>query len=95
MPPFFALLNVRRLLAFMGFSDEQVTQMYRTGNAVRAKAKVYSSMYRRYFEEEDTMLCIEKDQKQKPFLSINGLSVPDWCEHKWQQLIRRNRARKL
>lgn len=95
MPPFFALLNVRRLLAFMGFSDEQVAQMYRTGNAVRAKAKVYSSMYRRYFEEDDTMLCIEKDQKQKPFLSINGLSVPDWCEHKWQQLIKRNRGKRL
>ncbi|KGN85647.1 MobV family relaxase [Porphyromonas gulae] len=95
MPPFFALLNVRRLLAFMGFSDEQVAQMYRTGEAVRAKAKVYSSMYRRYFEEDDTMLCIEKDQKQKPFLSINGLSVPDWCEHKWQQLIKRNRGKRL
>ena len=95
MPPFFALLNIRRLLAFMGFSDEQVAQMYRTGNSVRAKAKVYSSMYRRYFEEDDTMLSIEKDQKQKPFLSINGLSIPDWCEHKWQQLIQYSRARKL
>lgn len=57
MPPFFAILNVRRLLAFMGFSEEQVVQMYRT---VRAKAKVYSSMHRHYFEEDDTMLCIEK-----------------------------------
>ena len=66
MPPFFALLNVRKVLAFMGFSDEQVAQMYRTGNSVRAKAKVYSSMYRHYFEEDDTMLCIEKDQNKSP-----------------------------
>lgn len=95
MPSLFALLNVRRLLAFMGFSGEQITQMYRTGNAVRAKAKVYSSMYRRYFKEDDTMLCIEKDQKQKLVLSINGLSVPDWSEHKWQQLIKRNRSQRL
>lgn len=95
MPPFFALLNVRRVLAFMGFSDEKITQMYRTGEAVRAKAKVYSSMYKRYFEEDDTMMCIEVDQKQKPFLSINGLSIPDWCEHKWQQLIKRNRGKRL
>ncbi|MCI6153829.1 MAG: hypothetical protein PUI84_06285 [Bacteroidales bacterium] len=95
MPLFFALLNVRRVLGFMGFSDEQITQMYRTGNAVRAKAKVFSALYKRYFEEDGAMLRIEKDEKQKPFLSINGLSVPDWCEHKWQQLIRRNRGRKL
>ncbi|SUB89552.1 Uncharacterised protein [Porphyromonas macacae] len=58
------------------------------------KAKVYSSTYKRYFEDEDMMIRIEKDQKQKPFLSINGLSVPDWCEYKWQQLIKSNRAKK-
>ena len=44
--PILALLNVRRVLAFMGFSDEQVAQMYGTGNSVRAKGKVFSSMYR-------------------------------------------------
>ncbi len=58
MPSLFALLNVRRLLAFMGFSGEQITQMYRTGNAVRAKAKVYSSMYRRYFKEDDNLAVL-------------------------------------
>ena len=45
---------------------------------MQAKAKIYLSMYRRYFEEDGTMLCIENDSKQNPFLSINGLSVPDW-----------------
>ena len=52
-------------------------------------------MYKRYFEEDNTMMRIEVDQKQKPFLSINGLSIPDWCEHKWQQLIGRNRGKRL
>ena len=78
MPLFLILLNVRRLLTFMGFSDDQITQMYRTGNTMQAKAKIYLSMYRRYFEEDGTMHCIENDSKQNPFLSINGLSVPDW-----------------
>jgi len=78
MPLFLILLNVRWLLTFMGFSDDQITQMYRTGNTMQAKAKIYLSMYRRYFEEDGTMLCIENDSKQNPFLSINGLSVPDW-----------------
>ena len=78
MPLFLILLNVRRLLTFMGFSDDQITQMYRTGNTMQAKAKIYLSMYRRYFEEDGTMLSIENDSKQNPFLSINGLSVPDW-----------------
>ena len=53
-----------------------ILQVGDTGNSVRAKAKVYPSMYRHYFEEDDTMLCIKKDQKQKLFLSINGLSTP-------------------
>lgn len=88
MPPFFALLNIRRLLAFMGLSDEQIARMYRTGESVQAKAKVFSALYKRYFEEEGTMLRIEKDEKHKPFLSINDLSVSDWCEHKWQQLMK-------
>lgn len=95
MPPFFALLNVRRLLAFMGLSDEQIARMYRTGESVQAKAKVFSALYKRYFEEEGAMLRIEKDETHKPYLSINGLSLPDWCEHKWQQLIGRNRGKRL
>lgn len=95
LPSSFALLNVRRCLSFMGFSDEQIAGMARTGEAVRAKAKVYSSMYKRYFEEDDATLRIEKDQKQKPLLTINGLSIPDWCEQKWQQLIHRNRSQHL
>ena len=78
MPLFLILLNVRRLLTFMGFSDDQITQMYRTGNTMQAKAKSYLSMYRRYLEEDGTMHCVENDSKQNPFLSINGLSVPDW-----------------
>lgn len=95
LSPLFALLNVRRSLAYMGFSDEQIARMYRTGESVQAKAKVFSALYKRYFEEDGAMLRIEKDEKYKPYLSINGLSLPDWCEHKWQQLIQHSRRQKL
>lgn len=33
------------------------------------------------------MLHIEKAEKHNSNLSINGLSLPDWREHKWQQFI--------
>ena len=47
----------------MGLLNKQIARIAQTGEVVRDKTKVYSSMYKRYFEENDTMVCIEKDQK--------------------------------
>ena len=95
LPSAFSLLNVRRVLVAMGFSDERIAQMAKTGETVLSKAKVYSSLYKRFFEEEDSELCIRKDTKQRYTLHINGLPLPDWCEQKWQQLILSNRGKRL
>ena len=40
-------------------------------------------------------LRITTNEKRQPILTINGLSVSDWCEQKWQQLIHRNRSQRL
>lgn len=95
LPSAFSLLNVRRVLVTMGFSDERIAQMAKTGEIVLSKAKVYSSLYKRFFEEEDSALCIKKDAKLRYSLHINGLPLTDWCEQKWQQLIQRNRRKRL
>lgn len=95
LPSAFSLLNVRRVLVAMGFSDERIAQMTKTGETVLSKAKVYSSLYRRFFEEEDSKLCIRKDAKQRYTLHINDLPLSDWCEQKWQQLIQRSRGKRL
>lgn len=39
----------------------------------KAKAKLFYALYKRYFKKEETMLRIEKDEKHKHYLSINGL----------------------
>lgn len=91
----FALLNIRRQLRFMGFTDEKIAEMYRTEKPERGTARTYSILHKRVFTEEDCDIRITRDAKHRPFLCINGLSIIDWCEHKWQQLTRRNRAKKL
>lgn len=91
----FALLNIRRQLRFMGFTDEKIAEMYRTEKPERATARAYSSLYKREFTEVDCDIRITRDDKRRPLLCINGLSLVDWCEHKWQQLICCNRSRKL
>jgi plasmid recombination enzyme len=92
---FYLLLNIRLLLRKMGFDDDTVVKMHQKQVAVRGTADVYSGMYKRNFTEENAELRITTNEKRQPILTINGLSVPDWCEQKWQQLIHRNRSQRL
>ncbi len=92
---FFLLLNIRLLLRKMGVDDDTFVRMHQKQVAVRSTADVYSGMYKRNFTEENAELRITTNEKQQPVLTINGLSVPDWCEQKWQQLIHRNRSQRL
>lgn len=92
---FFLLLNIRLLLRKMGVDDDTFVRMHQKQVAVRSTADVYSGMYKRNFTEENAELRITTNEKQQPVLTINGQSVPDWCEQKWQQLIHRNRSQRL
>ncbi|WP_278584713.1 MobV family relaxase [Prevotella nigrescens] len=92
---FFLLLNIRLLLRKMGVDDDTFVRMHQKQVAVRSTADVYSGMYKRNFTEENAELRITTNEKRQPVLIINGLSVPDWCEQKWQQLIHRNRSQRL
>ena len=92
---FFLLLNIRLLLRKMGVDDDTFVRMHQKQVAVRSTADVYSGMYKRNFTEENAELRITTNEKRQPVLTINGLSVPDWCEQKWQQLIHRNRSQRL
>ncbi len=92
---FYLLLNIRLMLRKMGFDDDTVVKMHQKQVAVRGTADVYSGMYKRNFTEENAELHITTNEKRQPILTINGLSVPDWCEQKWQQLIHRNRSQRL
>ena len=92
---FYLLLNIRLMLRKMGFDDDTVVKMHQKQVAVRGTADVYSGMYKRNFTEENAELRITTNEKRQPILTINGLSVPDWCEQKWQQLIHRNRSQRL
>ena len=58
-------------------------------------ATAYSGMYKRNFTEENAELRIITGGKRQPILTINGLSVPDWCEQKWKQFVNRNRSQRL
>lgn len=51
----FTRLSVPRFLDLI-FLDEEIVRMRQIGEAMRAKAKVYSSMYKRNFEEDNMML---------------------------------------
>ena len=92
---FYQLLNIRLILRKMGFSDDRIAEMYRTETPQRGTAKAYSGLYKREFTEEDSEIRIIKDEKKRPLLTINGLPITDWCEHKWKQLINRNRSQRL
>lgn len=92
---FYLLLNIRLLLRKMGIDDDTFVRMHQKQVAVCSTADVYSGMYRRTFTEENAELCITTNEKLQPVLTINGLSVSDWCEQKWQQLIHRNRLQRL
>lgn len=92
---FYLLLNIRLMLRKMGIDDDTFVKMHQKQVAVRSTADVYSGMYRRTFTEENAELRITTNEKRQPTLTINGLSVPDWCEQKWQQPIHRNRSQRL
>ena len=92
---FFLLLNIRLLLRKMGVDDDTFVRMHQKQVAVRSTADVYSGMYKRNFTEENAEMRITTNGKRQPVLTINGLSVSDWCEQKWQQLIHRNRSQRL
>ena len=92
---FYLLLNIRLLLRKMGIDDDTFVRMHQKQVAVRSTADVYLGMYKRNFTEENAELRITTNEKRQPVLTINGLSVPDWCEQKWQQLIHRNRSQRL
>lgn len=92
---FYLLLNIRLMLRKMGFDDDTVVKMHQKQVAVSGTATAYSGMYKRNFTEENAELRITPNEKRQPILTINGLSVPDWCEQKWQQLILRNRSQRL
>ena len=91
---FYRLMNIRLMLRKMGFYDDTIVRMHRSENPERGTARVYSSMYRREFTQEDSLMRITKDEKMRPILTINGLSVTDWCEQKWQEMVKRNRQGK-
>ena len=92
---FYLLLNIRLMLRKMGFDNDTVVKMHQKQVAVRGTATAYSGMYKRNFTEENAELRITTNEKRQPILTINGLSVSDWCEQKWQQLIHRNRSQRL
>ena len=92
---FYLLLNIRLLLRKMGVDDDTFVRMHQKQVAVRSTADVYPGMYKRTFTEENAELRITTNEKRQPTLTINGLSVPDWCEQKWQQLIHHNRSQRL
>ena len=92
---FYLLLNIRLLLRKMDIDDDTFVRMHQKQVAVRSTADVYSGMYKRNFTEENAELRITLNEKRQPVLTINGLSVSDWCEQKWQQLIHRNRSQRL
>lgn len=92
---FYLLLNIRLMLRKMGFDDDMVVKMHRDQETVRGTATAYSGMYKRNFTEENAELRITTNEKRQPILTINGLSVPDWCEQKWKQLVNRNRSQRL
>ena len=92
---FYFLLNIRLMLRKMGFDDDTVVKMHKDQETVRGTATAYSGMYKRNFTEENAELRIITNEKRQPILTINGLSVSDWCEQKWQQLIHRNRSQRL
>ena len=81
---FYLLLNIRLLLRKMNIDDDTFVRMHQKQVAVRSTADVYSGMYKRTFTEENAELRITTNEKRQPTLIINGLSVPDWCEQKWQ-----------
>lgn len=91
----YLLLNIRLMLCKMGIDDDTIADMYQRQEAVRGTAKVYSSLYKREFTEENSTMSIERDEKRRPFLRINGMALDDWLEQKWQQLISRNRSKRL
>ena len=80
---FYLLLNICLLLRKMGIDDDTFVRMHQKQVAVRSTADVYSGMYKRNFTEENAELRITINEKRQPILTINGLSVPDWCEQKW------------
>ena len=92
---FYLLLNIRLLLRKMGIDDNTFVRMHQKQVTVRSTADVYSGMYKRTFTEENVEFRITTNEKRQPTLTINGLSVPDWCEQKWQQLIHRNHSQRL
>ncbi len=92
---FYLLLNIRLMLRKMGFDDDTVVKMHKDQEIVRGTATAYSGMYKRNFTEENAELRIITNEKRQPILVINGLSVSDWCEQKWKQLVNRNRSQRL
>lgn len=92
---FHLLLNIRLMLRKMGFDDDTVVKMHRDQEIVSGTATAYSGMYKRNFTEENAELRIITNEKRQPILTINGLSVSDWCEQKWKQLVNRNRSQRL
>lgn len=92
---FYLLLNIRLMLRKMGFDDDTVVKMHKDQEIVSGTATAYSGMYKRNFTEENAELRIITNEKRQPILTINGLSVSDWCEQKWKQLVNRNRSQRL
>lgn len=92
---FYLLLSIRLMLRKMGFDDDTVVKMHKDRETVRGTATAYSGMYKRNFTEENAELRIITNEKRQPILTINGLSVPDWCEQKWKQLVNRNRSQRV
>ena len=92
---FYLLLNIRLMLRKMGFDDDTVVKMHKDQEIVRGTATAYSGMYKRNFTEENAELRIITNEKRQPILTINGLSVLDWCEQKWKQLVNRHRSQRL
>ena len=92
---FYLLLNTRLMLRKMGFDDDTVVKMHKDQEIVRGTATAYSGVYKRNFTEENAELRIITNEKRQPLLTINGLSVSDWCEQKWKQLVNRNSSQRL
>jgi len=80
---FYLLLNIRLMLRKMGVDDDTFVRMHQKQVAVHGTADIYSGMYKRNFTEENAELRITTNEKRQPVLTINGLSVLDWCEQKW------------
>ena len=65
------------MLRKMNFSEDRIAEMYLTKDPQRGTAKAYSELYKREFTEEGCEICIAKDEKKRPLLTINRIPIVD------------------